>query len=308
MAAYLNYYVILGVREDATQADIQRAYRTFTQIFHPDELAMLDQLQRLVGVEYFEKCHEAYETLMDPVKRRKYNRWLARQSKPKTAASTKRRDLKVPRKFLIGAFMAIIIGWLLYITLTFSALYSSEPQITRKPTHYEILGVRPFASNDEIKSGYHSLLEKNNPAKVEAENDTQAQAMTIRIHWAYQVLSSRRRCLYDWQEMDGNWMAFRKCYRRHQELERREQEERAEEAEGLDEERETQRCKEENGLGVTIEKQIKEAVVVLKDVEVDSLQGLTTVSDAYYLMCYKVLPLRLFSFFFGQVFGIDPCG
>jgi DnaJ-class molecular chaperone len=60
-----NYYALLQVREDATGAEIKRAYRTLAQTVHPD----------CVGgdAQQFRQIAEAYEVLGDPSRRRRYD-------------------------------------------------------------------------------------------------------------------------------------------------------------------------------------------------------------------------------------------
>ena len=63
-----DYYEILGVDEDASEKDIKLAYRRLAKKFHPD-LNKTD----LKAKEKFIELKEAYDTLIDPVKREIYN-------------------------------------------------------------------------------------------------------------------------------------------------------------------------------------------------------------------------------------------
>ena len=46
----INYYSVLGVREDATQAEIKKAYRNLMRKWHPDVNRSRDATRRTEGV------------------------------------------------------------------------------------------------------------------------------------------------------------------------------------------------------------------------------------------------------------------
>ncbi|HVF61954.1 MAG TPA: J domain-containing protein [Thermoanaerobaculia bacterium] len=74
---YKDYYASLGVSKDASQDDIQKAYRKLARKFHPD-------VNKDPGAENrFKEIGEAYEVLKDPEKRQKYDQfgsaWRVRQ-------------------------------------------------------------------------------------------------------------------------------------------------------------------------------------------------------------------------------------
>src|SRR3954466_8909937 len=68
MANGTDYYKVLGVDRKASQEDIKKAYRKLARKYHPDT-------NKDVGAEdRFKQISEAYDTLSDPDKRKKYDR------------------------------------------------------------------------------------------------------------------------------------------------------------------------------------------------------------------------------------------
>jgi molecular chaperone DnaJ len=64
----MEFYVLLGVGPDATTADIKRAYRRLARRYHPG----INPGDRAAEV-MFQRVSEAYETLVDPSRRRRYD-------------------------------------------------------------------------------------------------------------------------------------------------------------------------------------------------------------------------------------------
>ena len=64
---YKDYYEILGVKKDATEASIKSAYRKLARKYHPDVNKSKD------AVEKFKDINEAYEVLSDKNKRARYD-------------------------------------------------------------------------------------------------------------------------------------------------------------------------------------------------------------------------------------------
>ena len=63
-----DYYALLGVTPDATMAQIKSAYRKLAKQYHPDVNHSPDAAER------FREITEAYDTLTDPDRRRRYDR------------------------------------------------------------------------------------------------------------------------------------------------------------------------------------------------------------------------------------------
>jgi curved DNA-binding protein len=74
---FKDYYEIMGVKRDATQDEIKRAYRKLARKYHPDVSKEPDAEQ------HFKEVGEAYEVLKDPEKRAAYDQlganWKAGQ-------------------------------------------------------------------------------------------------------------------------------------------------------------------------------------------------------------------------------------
>jgi molecular chaperone DnaJ len=64
----MDFYVILGVDRGAAPGDIKRAYKRLARKYHPD----INPGDRM-AVAHFRQISEAYETLSDPDRRRRYD-------------------------------------------------------------------------------------------------------------------------------------------------------------------------------------------------------------------------------------------
>jgi curved DNA-binding protein len=64
---YKDYYQILGVSRDASEADIKKAYRKLAHKYHPDVSKEKDAEAK------FKDVAEAYQTLKDPEKKAAYD-------------------------------------------------------------------------------------------------------------------------------------------------------------------------------------------------------------------------------------------
>ena len=68
MAEKRDYYDVLGVSKDATEADIKKAYRLLAKKYHPD--ANPDNKE---AEAKFKEASEAYAILSDKDKRQQYD-------------------------------------------------------------------------------------------------------------------------------------------------------------------------------------------------------------------------------------------
>ena len=72
----MDYYVVLGIAEDADEETIRSAFRALARRYHPDVGAGSSSVE-------FQRAREAYETLVDPERRRRYDGQLrASRSQP----------------------------------------------------------------------------------------------------------------------------------------------------------------------------------------------------------------------------------
>lgn len=78
-----DYYLILGVRNDADEVVITAAYRALVKKYHPDTAAFTGPK----NTEQFRLVQEAYEILRDGEKRRKYDEKLTPDYGQRTSTS-----------------------------------------------------------------------------------------------------------------------------------------------------------------------------------------------------------------------------
>ena len=69
MAEKRDYYEVLGINKNATDAEIKKAFRTLAKKYHPD-------VNKEPGAEEkFKEINEAYEVLSDPQKKQQYDQF-----------------------------------------------------------------------------------------------------------------------------------------------------------------------------------------------------------------------------------------
>ena len=110
----MNYYVVLGIAEDADEETIRSAFRALARRYHPD-----------VGVGSspveFHRVREAYETLADPERRRRYDRQLRDARRPVVV-----REVIVSRPFaepLLSPRRSSFGAPRIWVTLTRSSVF-----------------------------------------------------------------------------------------------------------------------------------------------------------------------------------------
>lgn len=86
-----SLYALLEVDPGATDDEIRRAYKRLTQLFDPEGLVVYGLYSAAEAQRLMERLREAYNTLLDPEKRRTYDRELYPQGHP----SLRRADQRV---------------------------------------------------------------------------------------------------------------------------------------------------------------------------------------------------------------------
>merc|ERR1719281_279045 len=66
-----DYYVVLGVSRQATDAEIAKAYKKLALKYHPDK----NPDDKEQAEEAFKRISEAYDVLRDPEKRKNYDQF-----------------------------------------------------------------------------------------------------------------------------------------------------------------------------------------------------------------------------------------
>ena len=66
-----DYYEVLGVNRDSSEAEIKKAYRKLAREYHPD----MNPDNKEEATEKFKEVHEAYEVLGDQEKKSRYDQF-----------------------------------------------------------------------------------------------------------------------------------------------------------------------------------------------------------------------------------------
>jgi curved DNA-binding protein CbpA len=82
-----DFFWVLGVEQNATTAEVDRAYEALARSFHADRYRLAPEEDRKAAQEVFERLTEAHRTLRDGPRRRGYATKLARTTAPEAAAA-----------------------------------------------------------------------------------------------------------------------------------------------------------------------------------------------------------------------------
>lgn len=112
----VDHYAILGVPSDADERAIKQAYRQLARRYHPD---VSDEEG---SEEQFRAVQEAYDLLLDPLKRENYDRWRAQEGLDRSPPLILRATPSQNRLPCLGEAQA------LYILLELAASDKTESQ------------------------------------------------------------------------------------------------------------------------------------------------------------------------------------
>lgn len=75
MANKRDYYEVLGVSKNATDAELKNAYKKMAIKYHPDRQVGKSDEEKKAAEEKFKEAAEAYDVLRDPQKRQQYDQY-----------------------------------------------------------------------------------------------------------------------------------------------------------------------------------------------------------------------------------------
>lgn len=101
----MNFYEILGVKEDATQEDIRKAYFEAAKKYHPDKFSSYPEFfeYRLKLEDFFATINQAYQILSSKEERKKYDLELKGEVKKEFDPKERARELIAEAKKAISS-------------------------------------------------------------------------------------------------------------------------------------------------------------------------------------------------------------
>ncbi|NOQ50120.1 MAG: DnaJ domain-containing protein [Mycoplasmataceae bacterium] len=121
----MNYYQLLQINQDATSADIEHAFKNLTKISFNKDVEEMGKVS-----DYYLSIKEAYLFLLDPVKRKKYDKELEDAWKYDEAETT---NVPIKSKSLIKSFFKLIM---FFIAVTYYSIF--KPNDKNKKGHKDV--------------------------------------------------------------------------------------------------------------------------------------------------------------------------
>ncbi len=101
----------LGLRPDATPAEIRRAYTELAKRAHPDRFGAASEVVRDLAEEAFREITRAYQLLADPVRLEQYRQDPNRDAKNAEAVEEAQRALAAEQEFQAGESRLRVYDW-----------------------------------------------------------------------------------------------------------------------------------------------------------------------------------------------------
>lgn len=70
-----DYYEVLGISKDSSEAEVKKAYHKLALKYHPDRYAGKPESEKKAAEEKFKEINEAHSVLSDKEKRQNYDRY-----------------------------------------------------------------------------------------------------------------------------------------------------------------------------------------------------------------------------------------
>jgi len=142
-----DYYEILGLKFEASQAEIEKAFRRMVKNFHPDRYKRDGEEAYRKAVEKFTLINEAYSVLSDPEKRKKYDEIL--KSGNYIPPQIKARKIQAKNAFKMG-MDAFNKGEYSKASMYFKSALSLDPSFNEARAYLAISYVRSGRKREEV--------------------------------------------------------------------------------------------------------------------------------------------------------------
>ncbi|KAI1843755.1 hypothetical protein JX266_010014 [Neoarthrinium moseri] len=375
-----DYYERLRVGKNASPDMIKKGFHKVALKYHPDKAARTDLRTVTANETVFKSCQEAYEVLINPKKRRRYDQWLTeaymhKYLELKGFAGLTTTTIQDVRKFLrdegfieymedvglpvTGVLLTLggnnftftesegsdttradksikshqknqsssLKKWLIFWSIVALVVYLILPQ-GKPPTYYDILGIPVNATTSEIKQAYRVKRQEHHPDKTSSEKAAkEAHLMMLELAEAHEVLSSERRCNYDFIHVHRNSEQRRDCHNMFLQQERNRQREDREARDTNRQEENAHRRRESQKLddalrelrnqylgetGIEVVHRHMETVVALSASAAVSIRSgvverMVRLGEAYHWICSKDPVMRIASFVASRFVGFDLC-